>query len=43
MSFSIQNFLRSVVTRRRRLRSGSIRCNVRNVDFGRPRHALRRV
>eukprot|EP01052_Picozoa_sp_SAG31_P041402 SAG31_NODE_6266_length_2095_cov_10.484970_3_plen_153_part_00 len=37
------NFLRSVVARRRRLRSGSIRCQQRKVDFGRPRHPLRPV
>ena len=32
-----------VVARRRRLRSDNIRCHRQNVDFGRPRHALRRV
>ena len=42
-SFSIQTFLRIVVAQRRRLRSGSIRCQHRKVDFGRPRHPLRRV
>eukprot|EP01052_Picozoa_sp_SAG31_P048857 SAG31_NODE_10421_length_1140_cov_1.388088_2_plen_63_part_01 len=37
--------LRSLVARRRRLRSGSVRpgCHHRKVDFGRPRHALRRA
>eukprot|EP01052_Picozoa_sp_SAG31_P046562 SAG31_NODE_8956_length_1357_cov_1.727345_1_plen_83_part_10 len=39
----MQNVLRIVVVRRRRLRSGSIRCHSRNVDFGRPGHPLRRV
>eukprot|EP01052_Picozoa_sp_SAG31_P021029 SAG31_NODE_1606_length_7761_cov_4.493996_1_plen_162_part_00 len=42
-SFSIQNFLRIVVARRRHLRSGSIRCQHRKVDFGRPCHPLHRV
>ena len=42
-SVPIQNFLRSLVAQRRRLRSGSIRCHHRKVDFGRPGHALRRV
>ena len=35
--------LRSLVARRRRLRSGSVRCHNRKVDFGRPRHPLRRA
>eukprot|EP01052_Picozoa_sp_SAG31_P030811 SAG31_NODE_3197_length_4567_cov_2.365040_2_plen_84_part_00 len=35
--------LRIVVARRRCLQSGNICCKRRKVNFGRPRHALRRV
>eukprot|EP01052_Picozoa_sp_SAG31_P035458 SAG31_NODE_4282_length_3381_cov_2.153870_1_plen_134_part_00 len=40
---SVSTLLRIVVARRRRLRSGNIRCHVRKVDFRSPRHPLRRV